>query len=167
MYQIPDILYQEKMPPRAKKLFAETFSKYHKLNGGDEDVAIHKARQAVEKKYVKMDTLHNSWIPRKAAYEIVKDDIDDNEDDNNNEKTINQVSNKKNFNKFIHSDNNRDNEYTTTEYETDGEDDEQLHDPKQQSRNQYQTLSRKRSKKQKNIDYYDTSEDEDLNFYNY
>ncbi|AKN80990.1 ChaB-B-like protein [Lonomia obliqua multiple nucleopolyhedrovirus] len=50
MYHIPNMVYQEKMPPRAKRIFVETFSKYHKLNGGDEDVAMHKARRALEKK---------------------------------------------------------------------------------------------------------------------
>ncbi|AAA66689.1 AcOrf-59 peptide [Autographa californica nucleopolyhedrovirus] len=59
MYQIPDMLYNEKMPPRAKKLFVETFTKYHKMNGGDEDIAMHKARKALEEKYVKIDTLQN------------------------------------------------------------------------------------------------------------
>nr|AFS51972.1 DekiORF95 [Dendrolimus kikuchii nucleopolyhedrovirus] len=87
MYQIPDMLYKESMPPRAKKLFVKTFSKFHKLNGGDEDVAMQKARKALEEKYVKIDYLNNSWIPRTAAYEIVKDDIDtdDNDDDDDDD----------------------------------------------------------------------------------
>ncbi|USC25907.1 hypothetical protein [Palpita vitrealis nucleopolyhedrovirus] len=82
MYQIPEMLYNEKMPPRAKKLFVKTFTKYHKMNGGDEDVAMHKAKNALEQKYVKVNALQNSWIPRKAAYEIVKDDFTDDESDN-------------------------------------------------------------------------------------
>ncbi|ANF29730.1 ORF-82 [Catopsilia pomona nucleopolyhedrovirus] len=106
MYQLPDMLYQEKMPPRAKRIFVKTFSKYHKLNGGDEDVAMHKARKALEKKYVKMDTINNSWIPRRAAYEIVKDDIhnDNSDTDDYNNYYNNNFFNKSNY--TIHKNSN-------------------------------------------------------------
>lgn len=177
MYQIPDILYQEKMPPRAKKLFAETFSKYHKLNGGDEDIAIHKARKALEEKYVKVDTLHNSWIPRKAAYEIVKDDIYDS-DDKSNTSTPN-ISKNLSTNVYRTADNDEsNNEYTSTEYETDVDDNEKIqrgkHFAQRRARKQKfeskkyplgKLSSRKRLKQ--NTAHYETSEDEDSNYYNY
>jgi ChaB len=83
MYQIPEMLYNEKMPARAKRLFTQTFSKYHKLNGGDEDIALHKARNALEEQYVKDPS--NSWIPKTAAYEIIKDNIDDDDDDDDDD----------------------------------------------------------------------------------
>nr|UIX56219.1 HycuOrf-92 hypothetical protein [Hyphantria cunea nucleopolyhedrovirus]UIX56364.1 HycuOrf-92 hypothetical protein [Hyphantria cunea nucleopolyhedrovirus] len=59
------------MPRRAKKLFVDTFSQHHKLNAGDEDVAMQKARQALEERYVRVNDLQ--WIPRRAAYEIIRD----------------------------------------------------------------------------------------------
>ncbi|AUR45117.1 chab domain protein 2 [Spilosoma obliqua nucleopolyhedrosis virus] len=72
MYHLPDTLYEEeKMPRRAKKLFVDTFSHHHKLNAGDEDVAMQKARQALEERYVRVNDLQ--WIPRRAAYEIIRD----------------------------------------------------------------------------------------------
>jgi hypothetical protein len=90
MYQIPDILYKEKMPTRAKRIFAQTFAKYHKLNAGDEDIAMRKAREALEEQYVKMDAINSSWIPRKAAFEILKDDLDDEDVKKGSPETIQQ-----------------------------------------------------------------------------
>lgn len=78
MYHLPDTLYEEKMPRRAKRLFVDTFSQHHKLNAGDEDVAMEKARQAVEQRYVRVNDLQ--WIPRRAAYEIVRDDMSSDSD---------------------------------------------------------------------------------------
>jgi hypothetical protein len=106
MYHIPDIMYTERMPPRAKRLFVETFTKYHKLNGGDEDVALHKARQALQKKYVKMNGVNNAWIPRKAAYEIVRDDLQ-NELSSTNTSVVANINNKANDRRgAIYSDRN-------------------------------------------------------------
>jgi hypothetical protein len=79
MYHIPDTLYEEKMPRRAKQLFVDTFSKHHKLNAGDEDAAMQKARNALEERYVRVNDLQ--WIPRRAAYEIIRDDMSDNDSD--------------------------------------------------------------------------------------
>ncbi|AKN80574.1 Cation transporter protein B [Perigonia lusca single nucleopolyhedrovirus] len=87
MFHISESLFkEEKMPVRAKRLFASTFAKYHKLDGGDEDVALHMARKAVEREYVK---LNNWWIPKQAAEEIVRHEIDDDNDDDyyGNQKT--------------------------------------------------------------------------------
>nr|ALR71165.1 hypothetical protein AGNV_103 [Anticarsia gemmatalis multiple nucleopolyhedrovirus]ALR71323.1 hypothetical protein AGNV_103 [Anticarsia gemmatalis multiple nucleopolyhedrovirus]ALR71481.1 hypothetical protein AGNV_103 [Anticarsia gemmatalis multiple nucleopolyhedrovirus]ALR71950.1 hypothetical protein AGNV_103 [Anticarsia gemmatalis multiple nucleopolyhedrovirus]AXE72279.1 hypothetical protein [Anticarsia gemmatalis multiple nucleopolyhedrovirus] len=78
MYHIPDALYEEKMPRRAKQLFVDTFSKHHKLNAGDEDLAMQKARNALEERYVRVNDLQ--WIPRRAAYEIIRDDMSDDSD---------------------------------------------------------------------------------------
>nr|BAA24247.1 ORF59 [Leucania separata nucleopolyhedrovirus] len=61
------------MPARAKRLFVN-INKYHKLDGGDEEVALHMARQAVDREYV---MLNNHWIPKTAAEEIVRHDIDE------------------------------------------------------------------------------------------
>ncbi|AAK85617.1 hypothetical protein [Epiphyas postvittana nucleopolyhedrovirus] len=78
MYHIPDTLYDEKLPKRAKQLFVDTFSKHHKLNAGDEDAAMQKAREALENRYVRVNNLQ--WIPRQAAYEIIRDEVSDNSD---------------------------------------------------------------------------------------
>ncbi|AAN28108.1 hypothetical protein QKT50_gp057 [Rachiplusia ou multiple nucleopolyhedrovirus] len=172
MYQIPDMLYNEKMPPRAKKLFVETFTKYHKMNGGDEDIAMHKARKALEEKYVKIDTLQNSWIPRKAAYEIVRDDIDESDDNADN-------STKTKSNDRLIENNN---ENTSTDYDT--EDDERVNMFSSRKRRVAKRAfnakskkfpigkvmsTRKRLKQNTNTPlHYGTSEDEDEdNYYNY
>ncbi|AFO10019.1 hypothetical protein Bomanpvs2gp049 [Bombyx mandarina nucleopolyhedrovirus S2] len=171
MYQIPDMLYNEKMPPRAKKLFVEAFTKYHKMNGGDEDIAMHKARKALEEKYVKINTLKNSWIPRKAAYEIVRDDIDES-DDNADNSTKTKSNDRLN------------NENTSTDYDT--EDEERVNTFNSRKRRVVAKRSfnskskkipigkvvstpRKRLKQHTNTPpHYDTSEDEDEdNYYNY
>ncbi|AHD25580.1 chaB-like protein [Choristoneura murinana nucleopolyhedrovirus] len=74
MYHLPDTLYEEeKMPRRAKQLFVNTFSQHHKLNAGDEGAAMQKARQALEERYVRVND--SQWIPRRAAYEIIRDDM--------------------------------------------------------------------------------------------
>ncbi|AAC59061.1 unknown [Orgyia pseudotsugata multiple nucleopolyhedrovirus] len=79
MYHLPDTLYeQEKMPRRAKRLFVDTFSQHHKLNAGDEEAAMQKARQALEERYVRVNDLQ--WIPRRAAYEIIRDDMSSDSD---------------------------------------------------------------------------------------
>ncbi|ABL75995.1 Mv-ORF43 peptide [Maruca vitrata nucleopolyhedrovirus] len=161
MYQIPDLLYNEKMPSRAKKLFVETFTKYHKMNGGDEDIAMRKAKKALEEKYVKVDTLQNSWIPRKAAYEIVRDDVDESDDNADNFTKTND--------RFVENNN----ENTSTDYDT--EDDERrvntFNNRKRrvakQSKSKFPIAStRKRLKR--TLPRYDTSEDEDDEYnYNY
>ncbi|AXU41698.1 ChaB1 [Spodoptera eridania nucleopolyhedrovirus] len=74
MFHLNEAFYHEEMPARAKRLFVKTFKKYHKLDGGDEDVALHMAKQAVDREYVK---LNNRWIPKTAAEEIVRHDLDD------------------------------------------------------------------------------------------
>lgn len=74
MFHLNESFYKQEMPARAKRLFVRTFKKYHKLDGGDEDVALHMARQAVDREYVK---LNNHWIPKSAAEEIVRHDIDE------------------------------------------------------------------------------------------
>lgn len=78
MFHLNEAFYHEEMPARAKRLFVKTFKKYHKLDGGDEDVALHMAKQAVDREYVK---LNNRWIPKTAAEEIVRHDLDDDDDD--------------------------------------------------------------------------------------
>ncbi|QNV47827.1 ac58/59-like protein [Alphabaculovirus altersperidaniae] len=74
MFHLNKAFYQEEMPARAKRLFAKTFKRYHKLDGGDEDVALHMAKQAVDREYVK---LNDRWIPKSAAEEIVRHDLDE------------------------------------------------------------------------------------------
>nr|AIW01512.1 hypothetical protein [Spodoptera frugiperda multiple nucleopolyhedrovirus]QED40159.1 hypothetical protein [Spodoptera frugiperda multiple nucleopolyhedrovirus] len=74
MFHLNEAFYHEEMPARAKRLFVKTFKKYHKLDGGDEDVALHMAKQAVDREYVK---LNNRWIPKTAAEEIVRHDLED------------------------------------------------------------------------------------------
>ena len=74
MFHLNEAFYHEEMPARAKRLFVKTFKKYHKLDGGDEDVALHMAKQAVDREYVK---LNNRWIPKTAAEEIVRHDLDE------------------------------------------------------------------------------------------
>lgn len=76
MFHLNDAFFKEEMPARAKRLFVKTFAKYHKLDGGDEEIALHLAHKAVEREYVK---LNDRWIPKSAAEEIVRHDID-NED---------------------------------------------------------------------------------------
>jgi ChaB len=78
MFHLSESLYkEEEMPARARKLFIDTFRKYHKLNAGDEDVPFKMAKEAVEKKYVKIG---NQWIPKKAAEEIVRHDLEEGSD---------------------------------------------------------------------------------------
>ncbi|AUV65375.1 ChaB-like [Alphabaculovirus myunipunctae] len=77
MFHLNESFYKQEMPARAKRLFVKTFKKYHKLDGGDEDVALHMARQAVDREYVK---LNDRWIPKSAAEEIVRHDIDEDTD---------------------------------------------------------------------------------------
>ncbi|WBB27236.1 AC58/59-like protein [Mythimna sequax nucleopolyhedrovirus] len=72
MFHLNESFYKQEMPARAKRLFVRTFNKYHKLDGGDEEVALHMARQAVDREYV---MLNNHWIPKTAAEEIVRHDI--------------------------------------------------------------------------------------------
>lgn len=79
MNHLPDALYDEQMPRRAKRLFVDTFSQHHKLNAGDEDAAMQKARQAVEARYVRVNDLQ--WIPRRAAYEIIRDEMSSGSED--------------------------------------------------------------------------------------
>jgi ChaB len=74
MFHLNESFYKQEMPARAKRLFMKTFKKYHKLDGGDEDVALHMAKQAVDREYVK---LNDRWIPKSAAEEIVRHDIDE------------------------------------------------------------------------------------------
>ncbi|AYN45049.1 se89 [Alphabaculovirus alterspexiguae] len=74
MFHLNEAFYHEEMPARAKRLFVKTFKKYHKLDGGDEDVALHMAKQAVDREYIK---LNNRWIPKTAAEEIVRHDLDE------------------------------------------------------------------------------------------
>nr|QNH90941.1 ChaB-like protein [Mamestra configurata nucleopolyhedrovirus A]UVZ34964.1 ChaB1 [Melanchra picta nucleopolyhedrovirus] len=74
MFHLNESFYKQEMPARAKRLFVRTFNKYHKLDGGDEEVALHMARQAVDREYV---MLNNHWIPKTAAEEIVRHDIDE------------------------------------------------------------------------------------------
>lgn len=62
------------MPARAKRLFLNTFRRYHRLDAGGEELAIRAAWDAVNKDYVK---LNNRWMPKTAAQEIVRHDIDD------------------------------------------------------------------------------------------
>jgi cation transport regulator ChaB len=73
MNYLSDTFYKENMPARAKRLYQKTFNKHHKLNGGDEEIALHLARRAVEKDYVK---LNDSWLPKAAVEIIVKHNMD-------------------------------------------------------------------------------------------
>lgn len=73
MNYLSDTFYKENMPARAKRLYQKTFNKHHKLNGGDEEIALHLARRAVEKDYVK---LNDSWLPKEAVEIIVKHNMD-------------------------------------------------------------------------------------------
>lgn len=96
MFHLNESFYGQQMPSRAKKLFQKTFKRYHKLDGGDEEIAIHMARQAVEKEYTKLD---DKWIPIKAAKEIIRhnlsdtDDDDGTDDDNDDRRVIVKRSN--------------------------------------------------------------------------
>ncbi|ABF47387.1 ac59-like protein [Clanis bilineata nucleopolyhedrovirus] len=82
MFHLNDSLYKQELPARARKLFVSTFKKYHKLDGGDEDLALHIAQKAVERDYVKFN---NRWIPKRAAEEIMRHDIDDDTDDDDSD----------------------------------------------------------------------------------
>ncbi|AIE47780.1 chaB [Peridroma alphabaculovirus] len=77
MFHLNESFYNQEMPARAKRLFVRTFKKYHKLDGGDEEVALHMARQAVDREYVK---LNDRYIPKRAAEEIVRHDLDEDSD---------------------------------------------------------------------------------------
>ena len=95
MFHLNESFYGQQMPSRAKKLFQKTFKRYHKLDGGDEEIAIHMARQAVEKEYTKLD---DKWIPIKAAKEIIRHNLsdtddDDTDDDNDDRRVIVKRSN--------------------------------------------------------------------------
>ncbi|QHB21695.1 ChaB-1 [Artaxa digramma nucleopolyhedrovirus] len=81
MNYLAEAHFREEIPARAKRLYCKTFNRYHKLNGGDEDVALHLARRAVEKNYVK---LNDRWYPKAAAELIVRHDIDDDETSDDN-----------------------------------------------------------------------------------
>ncbi|AAY83979.1 ORF-49 peptide [Chrysodeixis chalcites nucleopolyhedrovirus] len=85
MFHLNEAFFREEMPARAKQLFVKTFKKYHKLDGGDEDVALHMARQAVERDYVK---LNDRWIPKTAAEEIVRHDMVESDDDDENDGNV-------------------------------------------------------------------------------
>lgn len=74
MFHLNEAFINQEMPARARRLFVKTFKKYHKLDGGDEDVALHMAKQAVDREYVK---LNDRWIPKSAAEEIVRHDLDE------------------------------------------------------------------------------------------
>lgn len=74
MFHLNEAFYHQEMPARARRLFVKTFNRYHKLDGGDEDVALHMAKQAVDREYVK---LNDRWIPKSAAEEIVRHDLDE------------------------------------------------------------------------------------------
>ncbi|ABY65760.1 chaB1 [Orgyia leucostigma nucleopolyhedrovirus] len=78
MSYLTDVQFSEQMPARAKRLYKRVFDKYHKLNGGDEEVALHLARKALEKHYVK---LNERWYPKAAAELIVRHDMDDDDED--------------------------------------------------------------------------------------
>ncbi|AIU41284.1 chaB [Sucra jujuba nucleopolyhedrovirus] len=74
--------FKDELPARAKRLYLKTFSRYHKMNGGDEDVALHLAQKAVEKNYVK---LNDRWYPKAAAEHIVRHDMDTSDDSETND----------------------------------------------------------------------------------
>ncbi|ABI35727.1 ChaB1 [Ectropis obliqua nucleopolyhedrovirus] len=79
MEYLTDIVFKEEMPARAKQLFKKTYLHYCKPHGGgDEIMALHMARRAVEKQYVK---LNNRWYPKAAAEIIVKHDMDNDDND--------------------------------------------------------------------------------------
>ncbi|ACO53482.1 chaB2 [Euproctis pseudoconspersa nucleopolyhedrovirus] len=90
MNYLAEAHFKEEIPARAKRLYCKTFNLYHKLNGGDEDVALHLARRAVEKKYVK---LNDRWYPKAAAEMIVRHDMDDDtgEDDDFKKPNVSSV----------------------------------------------------------------------------
>ena len=115
MYHIPDTLYEEKMPRRAKQLFVDTFSKHHKLNAGDEDSAMQKARHALEERYVRVNDLQ--WIPRRAAYEIIRDDMSDDSDAVQNQQI--DVSLQKHKRKNTRTSSTSSDSGTSSAYETD------------------------------------------------
>ncbi|UZE89767.1 ChaB1 [Parapoynx stagnalis nucleopolyhedrovirus] len=161
MYQIPEMLYNEKMPTRAKRLFTQTFSKYHKLNGGDEDIALHKARNALEEQYVKMDP-SNSWIPKKAAYEIIKDNIDDHDDDDEEDDDDDKIQNNKKPSKILKQTDDSQSDYTST--------DENDTKPQNNKKNRVKLTRRHNYFKQQHMPTNETSEDdddEDDDYYNY
>ncbi|AAZ67417.1 orf46 [Trichoplusia ni single nucleopolyhedrovirus] len=85
MLYLNEAVFTEDMPARAKQLFVKTFKKYHKLDGGDEDIALHMARQAVERDYVR---LNDRWIPKTAAEEIVRHDMVESDDEDDNDRTV-------------------------------------------------------------------------------
>ncbi|ACI28819.1 agip118 [Agrotis ipsilon multiple nucleopolyhedrovirus] len=95
MYHLNKAMYQQEMPARARRLFVKTFNKYHKLDGGDEDVALHMAKQAVDREYVK---LNDRYIPKSAAEEIVRHDLDE---DSLSEEEEKAASNKRGLNSSV------------------------------------------------------------------
>ncbi|QEI03662.1 CHAB-LIKE1 [Rachiplusia nu nucleopolyhedrovirus] len=78
MFNVSQTFYKENMPAKARRLFDRTFNTYHKLDGGDEEIALHLARQAVERDYIK---LNDQWIPKAAFDEIVRHTIIDSEEE--------------------------------------------------------------------------------------
>ncbi|QWO71582.1 chaB [Orgyia pseudotsugata single capsid nuclopolyhedrovirus] len=85
MSYLTDVQFSEQMPARAKRLYKKIFDKYHKLNGGDEEIALHLARKALEKQYVK---LNERWYPKAAAELIVRHDMDEDDEIELNEEDV-------------------------------------------------------------------------------
>ncbi|QYC92742.1 ChaB-1 [Trabala vishnou gigantina nucleopolyhedrovirus] len=92
MDYLANAYFKDQMPARAKRLYQKTFNKYHKLDSGDEDVALHMARRAVEKNYVK---LNDRWYPKAAAELIVRHDMDDDDEDSEEDKKNSSLSSEK------------------------------------------------------------------------
>nr|WUR10804.1 plxy59 [Calliteara abietis nucleopolyhedrovirus] len=123
MNYLIDANFNEQLPARAKRLYKTVFSKYHKLNGGDEEIALHLARKAVEKKYVK---INERWYPKAAAELIVRHDMDkdlelsesDDDDDNDINSKANKRVKRNNNTKLIANDNrlNRHNNFKTATF---------------------------------------------------
>lgn len=111
MIHLKDAIFKDLLPARAQRLYEKTFNKYHKLDGGDEEVALLMARQAVEREYVK---LNDQWFSKKAAEEIVRHDIaEDSLSETEETETVTAPKIKLNYKKN-----------TETETDTDDDDDD-------------------------------------------
>ncbi|AWW14403.1 ChaB1 [Hyposidra talaca nucleopolyhedrovirus] len=92
MDYLVNVQFKNELPGRAKRLYMNTFRRHHKLNGGDENVAMYLAQRAVEKDYVK---LNNQWLPKEAARLIVRHNMSSSENDDDDDYSDSNRMNKK------------------------------------------------------------------------
>ncbi|AHH82628.1 ChaB1 [Buzura suppressaria nucleopolyhedrovirus] len=82
MDYLANVQFKNELPGRAKRLYMNIFRRYHKLNGGDENVAMYLAQKEVEKHYVK---LNNQWLPKEAVRLIVRHNMSSSDDDSDSD----------------------------------------------------------------------------------